>query len=66
MAIVDDILKRYEMMWELHPYRIINKHGVVVQKRCFDLREETLKAQENRVKSFHKFQKGYPSTTDNI
>ncbi len=66
MSVVDAILQRYGMKWELNPYRIVNKYGVVVQKKMFDLRDETLKGQENRTNTGYKFKKGYPSITDNI
>lgn len=64
MSITDTILRRYGMLWELGPYRIINKYGVIVQKAHFDLRDCTLKAQENLGKSRPKFQKSSPSTFD--
>lgn len=46
-GVMDSILQRYEMKFELSPARVINKHGIIVQKQSFDLREEVLKAQEN-------------------
>ncbi len=45
MCITDVVLERYGMKWEIGPYQIRNKHGVIVQKLRFDLRDCVLKAQ---------------------
>lgn len=62
MSVVDEILARYDMKWELSPYRIVNKHGVIVQMQHFDLRDSVLKAQSKVGFNKAIFQKPYPDT----
>jgi alkylated DNA nucleotide flippase Atl1 len=46
MSVVDSILARFHMTWRTDPYRIVNSHGVIVQKGPhFDLSETVLKRQ---------------------
>lgn len=66
MALVDAILARYEMEWKLYPYRIVNKYGVIVQKKHFDLREKTLNSQKELGFNPLKFKKTCPSTLKKI
>lgn len=61
-SVMDALLQVHGMKFAMQPYRIINKHGVIVQKLHFDLREDTLKAQVNLGFNAHKFKKTSPST----
>lgn len=60
MSVACTKLARYGMRMELHPYRIVNKYGFIVQNQHFDLRDEVLKAQENIGFGRHLFTKPYP------
>lgn len=60
-SVVDTVLSHYGMVWKLNPYQIVNKHGIIVQKHSFDLREKVLKSQENIGFKGHLFRKTYPS-----
>lgn len=52
MSIVDDVLNRYGLRWELHPYRIVidsHPHLIVQAGPSFDLRESALKGARERT-----------------
>jgi hypothetical protein len=51
-SVVDEILSRHGLCWELHPYRIVvdNRPGLLVQAGpIFDLRESVLKGARLRA-----------------
>lgn len=64
--VIDKVLAAYGMKWELDTYRIVNKNGIIVQKSNFDLRETTLKAQENLGNYRAKFKKPGQDTLEEI
>ena len=64
-SVVDDILAKYGMRWEVTPYRIVNKYGIIVQKKTFNLRASTLKAQSECGKQRDIFVQPYPNTLAN-
>lgn len=64
-SVVDEILSRYGMTWHLSPYRIVNKHGVIVQSMPhFDLTDRVLAKQAESGFKRAKFEKRSPSTLD--
>lgn len=52
MSIIDEVLSRYGLRWELNPYRIIiesHPHLIVQTGPSFDLRESALKGARERT-----------------
>jgi hypothetical protein len=52
MSIVDHVLSRHGLRWELNPYRIVvgsNPHLIVQAGPSFDLRESALKVARERT-----------------
>jgi hypothetical protein len=52
MSVLDEVLSRYGLRWELYPYRIVVKgyaHLIVQAGPSFDLRESALKGARERT-----------------